>query len=208
MRLKRITRLGGVWVIFTVLFLFFPVENVGAQCTPTGNPLQINYTSLQMSCGASQNLSASSGCPPYNWNLSGGGTLTPSGGDNASATYVAPASNPNCANTPMITLADCCRNIVDIKLAVNCYTQNYAAYRIWDRLVSGFCTIGYCRVIVCYQDFKCNGDPVDAGHCYFDATCSSPGPSMKIYVQVGCPDTIDCFGFFDPCEYQQRGLPS
>jgi len=85
-----------------------------------------------MSCGASQNLSASGGCPPYNWSLSGGGTLTPSGGGNTSAIYVAPASNPNCANNAMITLTDCCRNIVDIQLAVNCFTVDATALRKSD----------------------------------------------------------------------------
>ncbi len=113
----------GVWVIFVVVCLFFPVGDVMAQCTPTGDPLEINYTSLLMGCGASQNLSASGGCPPYNWSLSGGGTLTPSGGGNTSATYFAPASNSNCANNAMITLTDCCKNMADIQLAVNCYTS-------------------------------------------------------------------------------------
>src|SRR4030042_5765466 len=71
-----------------------------------------------MSCGATQNLSASVGCPPYTWSLSGGGTLTPSGGDNTSATYVAPASNPYCANNPTIILTDSCRNISKLQLAI------------------------------------------------------------------------------------------
>ncbi len=57
--------------------------------------------------------------------------LTPHGGGNTNATYDAPASNPNCANNPIITLIDCCRNTAEIQLAVNC--ASYAdAYRVWE----------------------------------------------------------------------------
>src|SRR4030042_162117 len=99
MRFKKIFCLMGIWVIFTVLSSLLAGGDAWGQV-----PLAINYSSLSMSCGATQNLSASGGCPPYTWSLSGGGTLTPRGGDHTSATYVAPDSNPNCANNAMITL--------------------------------------------------------------------------------------------------------
>ncbi len=118
---KRITCIGGIWLIFGIVCLFFIPDDVWGQCTSSDNPLQINYSNLVMGCGASQNLSASGGCQPYYWSLSGGGTFTPNG---TSATYIAPASNPNCANNAMITLTDGCRNIVDIQIAVNCYTAD------------------------------------------------------------------------------------
>jgi YD repeat-containing protein len=97
----------------------------------------MSYERLSMGCEGqlndSQDLSASGGCPPYTWNLTGGGTLTPSGGDNSSATYEAPASNSNCANNAMITLKDSCRNIKDIQLAVNCGSPNLGlAYFIYS----------------------------------------------------------------------------
>jgi RHS repeat-associated protein len=117
MRFKRIFCMGGICVVSSVLCSLLAGGNVWGQSS-----LAISYTSLSMSCGVSQNLSASGGCPPYDWSLSGGGTLTPGGGDNTNATYVAPASNPNCTNNAMITLTDFCKNTACIQLAVNCYT--------------------------------------------------------------------------------------
>jgi YD repeat-containing protein len=118
MRFKRIICTGGIWIILAIITSLLTGGDVWGQ-----TPLTINYSSLSMSCGASQNLSALGGCPPYNWSLSGGGTLTPGGGGNTSATYVAAASNPNCANNAMIILTDSCRNMADIQLAVNCYSD-------------------------------------------------------------------------------------
>src|SRR4030042_70947 len=99
MQFKKILCVGGFCLVLAVFSSLLAGGDAWGQV-----PLQINYSSLSMPCGASQNLSAWGGCPPYNWSLSGGGTLTPGGGDNTSATYVAPASNPNCANNAMITL--------------------------------------------------------------------------------------------------------
>jgi len=61
MRFKRMFCMGGIWAIFAVFSLLLAGANAWGQV-----PLAINYTSLSMSCGASQNLSASGGCPPYN----------------------------------------------------------------------------------------------------------------------------------------------
>lgn len=145
---KRMTCAENIYLIFAALFLFFPVGDAWGQA-----PLAINYTSLQMSCGANQNLSASGGCPPYTWSLSGGGTLTPSGGDNTSATYYAPSSNANCNDNPTIILTDCYRNIAGIQIAVNCYTGNDVALR-------------YCTYVLCES---CNwASP--PGFCHFKAT--------------------------------------
>jgi len=145
----------GIYVIFAVVSLFLAGGNAWGQ-----TPLSINYSSLSMSCGASQNLSASGGCPPYNWSLSGGGTLTPSGGNNTGATYVSPASNTNCANNAMITLTDYCRNIVDIQLAVNCYTAS-RALGYDERGISGPCfwgTFGYRQLTYwIHREFACDG---------------------------------------------------
>jgi len=189
MRFKKITCWGSVWVILAVLFLFFPVRDVQAQCTPTGNPLVINYTSLSMGCNTSQNLSASGGCPPYNWSLSGGGTLTPSGGDNTSATYVAPASNANCTDNPTITLTDCCRNAAGIQIAVNCYTGEGRA-------------LGYAHIDEC-SGVWCDARGCDQGHVYcwdwtVDAwTCSN----VNIYHCESRP----CGTGNPPCNGQTQG---
>ncbi len=194
MRFKRIICTGGICIIFAMISLFFMVGGVGAQCTPTGNPIEINYVSLLMSCGGSQNLSASGGCPPYNWSLSGGGTLTPGGGDNTSATYIAPASNANCTDNPTIILTDCCRSIAGIQLAVNCYSGNDSALGLntkrscagsgcWCKPpYQGGCDQGDST---CFQfhrtDWKCDSTikvDCDTGDC----SLKQPYPS---YVDVG-----------------------
>ncbi|HVP79882.1 MAG TPA: DUF6531 domain-containing protein, partial [Thermodesulfobacteriota bacterium] len=79
-------------------------------------------------------MSASGGCPPYSWSLSGSGTLTPSGSGNTNATYQAPASNPDCANNAMITLKDSCRNSKSVGFAVNCITSGtwVLAMKVWN----------------------------------------------------------------------------
>src|SRR4030042_6858299 len=131
MQFKRILSIGSIWVVFTVFISLFAGGDAWGQT--------INYTNQTMSVGSSQDLSASGGCPPYNWSLSGGGTLTPSGGDNTSATYVAPASNANCTDNPTITLTDCCRNAAGIQIAVNCYPGPQNALRNSIRGICGSC---------------------------------------------------------------------
>ena len=116
MGIKRIIGMGGICTFFAVVGLLLGGGDASGQ-----TPLTMNYSTLSMSCGGSQPLSASGGCPPYSWSLSGGGALTPSGGDYL---YEAATSNTNCANNAAITLTDSCRNMVEIQLAVNCYFDN------------------------------------------------------------------------------------
>src|SRR4030067_606709 len=111
MRIKRKVCVGGICVFVAIVNLFLVGGDALGQA-----PLTIDNPDLSMSFNASQVLSPLGGCPPYNWSLSGGGTLTPN--QNGTATYVAPASNNNCANNAMITLTDQCRNIMDIQIAV------------------------------------------------------------------------------------------
>jgi len=127
MRFKRIFCTGGICVIFSVLSLLLAGGNAWGQA-----PLTIDNPDLSMNFNALQVLSASGGCPPYNWSLSGGGMLTPNGD---SATYVAPSSNENCANNAMITLMDSCRNMADIQIAV---TANLGI------------ALRQCRFVLCY----------------------------------------------------------
>ncbi len=195
---------GSIWVILAILLLLFPWGDVKAQCTSTGNPLQINYTSAQMSCGTSQILSASGGCPPYNWVLSGGGTLTPSGGDSTSATYVAPAGNANCADNPMITLTDCCRNMVHIQLAANCYTGPDQALGLGEFILCycahffncsncGFCYYGSARWKI--KRWDCTGNQL-----YFCDTRPDGCPQKPSSCSTG-PWGPHC----GSCEFQQEG---
>ena len=155
-RRERRNPVGGRLRILVFLLILFSIcAEPWTQCTATGAPLDINYTSLSMSCGASQTLSASGGCPPYNWILSGGGTLTPSGGDNTSATYVAPGSNPNCANNAMITLTDGCRNSKSISLAVNCYIFLDVTALVEKDFDPGTCHQVYCFPYCIEDDYQC-----------------------------------------------------
>jgi RHS repeat-associated protein len=134
MRFRKLFSMGGVWVAFFVLCLFFQVRDLRAQCTPSGDPLVIGG-SASMGCGGTQNLSAAGGCPPYNWSLSGGGTLE-------DTTYNAPTSNANCANNAVIVLTDCCGNRAEMQIAVNCYIGDVDAIEETDMQKC------YCRRIL------------------------------------------------------------
>jgi hypothetical protein len=94
------------------------------------NPLTaITYTSLQMACSASQDLSANGGCGPYAWTLSsigGGGSLSATTG--STVTYTSPATNHNCENNPTITVTDCCGQSATVNLSISCTSPIDAAY--------------------------------------------------------------------------------
>jgi len=104
----------------------------GSPCCEDAGPLSISYTSLLMSCGHSQELTAQGGCPPWSWSLSGGGSL--SGSIGKYVTYTAPATNANCLDNPTIILTDCCGNSASVSLAVNCYVTTGVAYGHNERL--------------------------------------------------------------------------
>src|SRR5512143_2724020 len=112
MRCRSGICMGAIWIFFIVFSLFLAGSNAWCQSS-----LAINYSTLSMGFGASQELSASGGCSPYTWSLFGEGSLTPGGGDNSTATYTAPTSNPDCANNATITLTDSCRGTACIKIA-------------------------------------------------------------------------------------------
>lgn len=152
MRSKSLICMGGVWIILTVLSSLLAGGNSWGQ-----TPLTINYPGPNpiRSGSSPQNLSASGGCPPYTWRLSGGGTLTPSG---ESAIYVAPASNANCMDNPTITLTDGCRNAATLQLAVS--TGTYLAYGKLDFVDCGG---GGGQVEVYYYD--CMGN-TNGPSCY------------------------------------------
>jgi hypothetical protein len=145
---------AGVLYISAILFLLLPIGHA------SGTPLQITNANVSMSCGDSQPLSASGGCTPYYWRLSGGGTLTANG---TSATYDAPTSNTDCAYNPTITVTDFCRNTAEIKIAVNCYTSsqtdrvllwqrcNCCEYRPGDWRGDWFVTYYNCENAVTFQ---------------------------------------------------------
>jgi RHS repeat-associated protein len=191
--------MGAIWVIFIVFSSLLAGGNAWSQSS-----LAISYSILSMSCGTSQNLSASGGCPPYNWTLSGGGTLTPSGDGNSSATYTAPTSNANCANNPVIILTDYCGNTACIKLAVNCYTGGNAfeywttkpyhccCYRIQNPNCAGMV---YNRYYSGYrqQIWNCNGTET-VNHFWGTETCGPcPYPPCTNFCACNEVDEPGCW---------------
>ena len=127
----------------------------------------IAYTSLQMSVNQQQTLSASGmqSDECYSWTIiSGGGSLLPLTGK--SVVYTAPASNANCSSNPTITLS-CGGTVIDtIKIAVNAYTANVAAYNVVTPPVKGAC----CIVVIYHcNPATCEGD--GCGYSY-SMTCT------------------------------------
>lgn len=90
-----------------------------ATCCEVTAPVELYYWTSVMGCNQQQDLHAYYGCGPYEWDLSGGGTLEV---DEDSAVYTSPATNPNCTMNPVITVKDCCGNTAQIRIAVNCYS--------------------------------------------------------------------------------------
>jgi hypothetical protein len=107
-----------------------PMEKCDEETIPPGSPgIAIVYDSLIMGCGEEQSLSvdpAEPGCPPYEWQVSGGGDLSTYEG--AGVTYSAPESNSNCTVKPVITVTDKWGKEATVSLAVNCYTGNEIAF--------------------------------------------------------------------------------
>ena len=100
-------------------------------CCEDVESLGILYTSLQMACSGYQYLYPQGGCGPFQWSLSGGGTLTNYNPLDGSILYAAPATNPNCASNPTITVTDCCGGSASISLTINCYSSD-TAYRYFS----------------------------------------------------------------------------
>lgn len=101
-------------------------------CCDTAAALSLGYTTLVMACsggGSQQTLTAGGGCAPYEWSLSGGGTLVDN--EDGTALYTSPATNAECSSNPTITLTDCCGGSAHIHIAVNCDTADDDAYVVW-----------------------------------------------------------------------------
>ncbi len=100
-------------------------------CCGTEDALVIDYATLAMQCSDVQNLTASGGCGPYTWEVSGGGTITPDSTGGSGATYEAPDTNAECASNATITVTDCCGNTTNVRISVNCNTGDLEAYVTW-----------------------------------------------------------------------------
>jgi hypothetical protein len=137
----------------------FPLKPIEECCCEELPGFALVYLSLQMQCNESQAVSIdpdNPGCPPYTWELSGGGTLTRL--TDESYLYEAPASNPDCANNPTITVTDKCGEQAFVKFAVNCSLLGVAFWQTTyvQVSISTYCpdTLN-CRHVV--TQYNCNG---------------------------------------------------
>lgn len=125
----------------------------GPTCTCGGE--SIGYTTQQMNCGASQNLTiigSQPGCT-YTWSVAGGGSIT-SGG-----VYTAPASNASCASNATITLSCGGAPVATLAIAANCDTGSGNA--TWTFTFVSCDPDNY--VVNCYafvNTYRCDGTQV------------------------------------------------
>jgi hypothetical protein len=179
-----------------------------ASCCETATPVSMGYTSLQMSCSGKQNLTASGGCGPYYWVLSGGGSLEYAGTYNETAVYTAPTTNPSCngaAGNPTITLNDNCGSSATVTFAVNCWVENDPAFEVFDPApplyacgaVCNNAAIKGCLYSTKYLRYKCSGAYLGVGGAWGTAACEDPdaGWPLKFCSAFGdsCPDTCAQF---------------
>ena len=178
-------------------------------CELAALEVYIGYTSLVMSCGASQTLTAGGGCGPYTWSAGGAGSLSVTQGPET--TYTAPATNPNCTSNPTVTLTDCCGSSAQLKLAVNCYTPNDTAYRWCEWEVCNQCSfIGEtCAFCAIFKGIRYNCMGVLISTASFGNTCADCSPFALSCANPredgwSCPGA-KYGGFNPPCGGQNVG---
>ena len=179
-------------------------------CCEESAILSINYTSLQMICVQQQTFSATGGCDPYVWSLSGGGELSPIEG--TETTYTAPANNPNCEDTPTITLTDCCGNTATITIYVTCPVvgEAFAVSKLSfsnTNCISGACYAdGQCST----EHFGCDNTLQNSCYgsqygqfCYCtpDADCDPCTPEKILDLTEHYDATMGCGGTYDGVKY-------
>lgn len=170
-----------------------------AAAIPDPSTSRIGYTTQQMSVGETQTFSVVDCLPEveYHWEVtSGGGSCSPETG--CSTVYTAPATNPSCANNPVISLLDANGNVIDtVTVAVNAYLDQYAAYVTKE---AGTCTPWYNWNVWCYNcdsitnSYNCAGGqpavlPVGLNPTYTDqhgtATTCAPDDCDECYYNSG-----------------------
>lgn len=159
----------------------------------------MTYTSLQMTCGGSQNLGIDpelAGCPPYVWELSGGGELDTSEGEGV--VYTAPETNPGCAFNATIKVTDQCNNGSEIRIAVNCvsgedealkiatfFSENWSCGWTWDACPG--IEYKFCTAMKAFDYYRCDGEFIERGNVgwrmqscdIYPGAC--PGPPCSQY---------------------------
>lgn len=191
------------------------------ECCCVAHPtLTIAYFTLAMQCGQSQNLGlvqGEEGCPPYQWSISGGGSISSTTG--TGTTYTAPDSNPSCSLNPTITVTDGCGHSSAVTLAVNCYGQgeNALVYHTfvdggdgsgWGMNIPGCPFVFGHTVYGYYHVIRCDGAETQNGQNGGYAICERPGGSpcdIAHGAKIGqyclgsfcagggaCPDNCNC----------------
>jgi hypothetical protein len=121
----------------------------------------VHATTPQMQVGASQTLYITGGseADTYYWSTTTGSL---SASEGTSVTYTAPATNPNCASNPTITVTCGGATIGTLKLAVNAYTATNVGI-IWYYESQGTCWLSgqtYNIWNICAQMYglACSGE--------------------------------------------------
>lgn len=122
---------------------------------------KIGYTTLQMSTGATQELTVTGSTGgTYNWSTTSGSLSAPSGD---SVIFTAPATNANCTSNPTISLT-CGGAVVDtLQIAVRSTTFDFnkAAYYLTvvggPGTVIGPITLRDCEYKVMLMPIRCDG---------------------------------------------------
>jgi len=201
--------MGCTPIIITATDRCGTTDQVVADCCASGgctNPYII-YTSLVMACDQEQELLVSCGCAPFDWTLSGGGTLTPHGSGGVHSGYMiyhSPATNPNCTENPTIRVEDCCGRVAEISLAINCYAGGTAIVvdsetitNCWWDPINSLCV--YTGEFTC-DSYDCDGNltshvetPISAlrqmcgGGGYCDLNAFTQGECDAACAE-GCPE--------------------
>jgi hypothetical protein len=159
-------------------------------CCAVNDTLAISYTSLEIGCEEVQQLSAdpqNPGCPPYTWEISGGGFLEAN--QDGTATYTAPDTNEGCAFNPTITLKDSCNKSASIQIAVNCFSSETPAYTIYQWVDegqdAGCNATDRSRWGLYGYAYRCDGTLIEGCNYTTYCTCGDPSAGGTVCLQGG-----------------------
>lgn len=148
--------------------------------------VSIGYTTLQMLTGSSQTLTVNNADPAtlYEWSVTGGGSTTEQKG--TSTVFTAPEANPDCANTPTISIRNAATGEVCATLKIGVSSDvGGDAYVVDEGDVCGSPLAGFCNCRGYRSRYNCAGTLssqiyiyLGAGTCYWHPTPPAP---------QGCP---------------------
>lgn len=134
----------------------------------------INYTTLQMTVGGTQDLSSSNGLR-YDWVVTIGDSTTITE-DASEITVTAPSSNINCQENIIVTMqcgTDSEAEVCDtITIAVNDWDD------MCDSAYTICCQDSCCPNFVCYAHYNCAGGWIINADCGTGTACADPCPGQ------------------------------